>query len=672
MGNPPASDHQPLHDLDLLNLVPVATYMCDRSGHITFFNQVAVDLWGQAPVVGETDEALYQRFALSNFEGEAVAYAQTPIPQVLSTGNAVRNQALVFQRADGSEVAVLISAAPIVQDQACVGAIASLQDVTERRRTERLLQSVLDNTPGIIYIKDREGRLLMVNRHFAQLAGRTVDDIVGKHDREIFSDPNLDDILENDRRILEGNRLVQVEETLDLPDGPRTFLSIKLPAEDVGFPGRVLCGFTTDITERKQAEQEREQLLAREQAAREQAETANRIKDEFLAVLSHELRSPLNPILGWAKLLQSGTLDEQVSRRALETIERNAKLQTQLIDDLLDVSRILRGKMVLDTCPVNLAMVVEAAIETVQLAAEAKHIQIETVITLTHEQVLGDATRLQQIVWNLLSNAVKFTPEGGRVTVSLELAEPRDEGEPGSEGSGEQAPLSPSAPWAQITVTDTGKGISSGFLPHVFDYFRQEDGKTTRKFGGLGLGLAIVRHLTQLHGGTVQVESPGEGQGATFTIRLPLMTAVAAADYTAPPPSQSVDLSQLHILIVDDDEDMRTLTLAILEQQGAQVSVAASAAEALRAFDRQPPDFLISDIGMPDIDGYRLIRQIRSRSPEQGGLVPAIALTAYAGEYDQQQALAAGFQRHLAKPVEPERLVGAIATLIGQGVVPLP
>ncbi|HEY9861877.1 MAG TPA: ATP-binding protein, partial [Candidatus Obscuribacterales bacterium] len=351
-----------------------------------------------------------------------------------------------------------------------------------------------------------------------------------------------------------------------------------------GNPTRVI-GSTVDINKRKQTEAERDHLLTRERAAREEAETANRVKDEFLAVLSHELRSPLNPILGWSKLLQTRQFDPPATQRALQTIERNAKLQTQLIEDLLDVSRILQGKMALNVGLVNLVTVIESALETVRLAAEAKQIQLQIVMSLEHPQVSGDPARLQQIVWNLLSNAIKFTPDGGQVEICLDQI----------------------GTYAQIQVKDTGKGISPDFLPYVFDYFRQEDGKTTRKFGGLGLGLAIVRHLSELHGGTVQVESPGEDQGATFIVRLPLTTKLADLEAEHCTTAESVDLSQLSILIVDDDEDMRSLVQVILEQQGAQVEVATSAAEVLLLLDRQLPNVLISDIGMPDMDGYMLM-----------------------------------------------------------------
>ncbi len=340
--------------------------------------------------------------------------------------------------------------------------------------------------------------------------------------------------------------------------------------------------------------------------------------------------------------MQSQTFTPERTAQALATIERNAKLQAQLIEDLLDVSRILRGKMALNICPVNLVTTIEAAIETVSLAAENKNIHIQTNLNPDVGTVSGDAARLQQIVWNLLTNAVKFTPQGGKVQVRLDRMNR----------------------FAQIQVQDTGKGISPDFLPYVFDYFRQEDGATTRKFGGLGLGLAIVRHLSEQHGGTVQVDSPGEGLGSTFTIRLPLQAILSEPVQAHSPLAKTLDLSQLKILIVDDEADMRDLMLTILESYGVEVSVATSATEALETLKQSQLDLLISDIGMAEIDGYMLMQQVRSLPPEQGGKIPAIALTAYAGEYDQQQAIAAGFQQHISKPVEPEALVQVIDALV--------
>ncbi len=380
------------------------------------------------------------------------------------------------------------------------------------------------------------------------------------------------------------------------------------------------------------------QLYRVAQRDRAKAEAANRVKDEFLAVLSHELRSPLNPILGWTKMLRSQQLDRKKADLALETIERNAKLQAQLIEDLLDVSRILQGKMTLNVADVNLTTTIEAALETVRLAAEAKNIQIKTTFTPISGTVCGDSNRLQQVIWNLLSNAVKFTPSGGRIEMQLKQV----------------------GMYAQIQVKDTGIGIKSEFLPHVFEYFQQEDGTTTRKFGGLGLGLAIVRHLTELHGGTVQAESPGQNLGAIFTVQLPLNIVEPELACNDSQKETVTHLKNIQILVVDDDADMRELAEFILTQSGAQVTTAASAVQALELLNQSIPDLLLCDIGMPEMDGYSLIRQIRKWSPQQGGNMPAIALTAYAGEINQQQALAAGFQMHISKPVDPEELVQTI------------
>jgi len=433
-------------------------------------------------------------------------------------------------------------------------------------------------------------------------------------------------------------------------------------------------GTALDITDRKRAEQ------ALQQQAEDLAQ-ANRVKDEFIAVLSHELRSPLNPILGWTKLLQTGNFNPDKTKRALEIIERNAKQQTQLIDDLLDISKILRGKLRLNEVPVNLTLPIEAALETVRLAAEAKRIQITTHLDSTLPPVLGDEGRLQQIVLNLLSNAIKFTPNGGQVEVRLESYEFSVLGSQ-LEAQTQNSELKTQNPtqnsklktqnltYAQIRVKDTGKGITPDFLPYVFESFRQEDSKITRRFGGLGLGLAIVRQLTELHGGTVHAASQGEGTGATFTIRLPLMEIDNTDLNASPQTSNSVDetntLQEVRVLVVDDEPDMRDLVVTILERSGATAQVATSATEALLLFDQFQPTILVSDIGMPEMDGYSLIQQIRTRSPEQGGDVLAIALTAYAGELNQQQAYTAGFQHHLAKPVEPEALVKTITTLLNQ------
>ncbi|MHC5734842.1 PAS domain S-box protein [Nostoc sp.] len=398
---------------------------------------------------------------------------------------------------------------------------------------------------------------------------------------------------------------------------------------------------------------ERARLYEAEQTARKAAENANRIKDEFLAVLSHELRSPLNPILGWSKLLQTKKLDEKTIPQALKTIERNAKLQAQLIEDLLDISRILQGKISLNIYPVDLTSVISAAMETVRLSAEAKSIEMHISLEPNLGQVLGDSSRLQQIVWNLLSNAVKFTPEGGRVDIRVSSC-----------SNFNSAPSTHNS--ALIQVSDTGKGIDLNFLPYVFEYFRQENSSTTRKFGGLGLGLAIVRHLVELHGGTVQVESEGEDRGATFTVRLPLIQNQLEIKQDSSDSEPYSNLNDVKILVVDDDTDTREFIAFLLEQYGANVTAVTSANEALAALAQSLPDILLSDIGMPDVDGCTFMRELRTLPPEQGGQIRAIALTAYAGEMNAQQMLRAGFNKHIAKPVEPAELINAIANLIAE------
>ncbi|MEA5448774.1 PAS domain S-box protein [Leptolyngbya sp. CCNP1308] len=410
-----------------------------------------------------------------------------------------------------------------------------------------------------------------------------------------------------------------------------------------GEGGEVLrwFGSSTDIHDQKTALVERDRALAQERVARAEAEAANHIKDEFLAMLSHELRTPLNPILGWISLLRSRPLDEDTRARALETIERNAKVQAELIEDLLDVSRILRGKLQLNIQSVALSTVVQAALETVQLSAQAKAIALHPEFDSTLGTVGGDPSRLQQIVWNLLSNAIKFTPRGGTVTVRLRQA----------------------GNYAVIEVADTGQGISADFLPHVFERFRQADSSSTRSFGGLGLGLAIVRYLTEQHGGEVSVTSPGLGQGATFTVRLPLQAATALPNPALVPPG-TINLTGRLALVVDDDRDSLHLLSALLKDYGMEVLTAESAAVGLHLIEQHHPDVLISDIGMPEQDGITLMQILRQRPAAAGGLTPAIALTAYVDAQTRDRAIAAGFQRHLSKPLDVEQLGLALAELV--------
>lgn len=407
------------------------------------------------------------------------------------------------------------------------------------------------------------------------------------------------------------------------------------------------------FTQRKRAEAERAEGFERERAARADAERADRLKDEFLATLSHELRTPLNAVIGWARMLNSGRLDRESSKHALEVIERNAWAQKQIIEDILDVSRVITGKLQLNRSPVDLVAVVDAALDAVRPAMEAKEIRIETIIGASLRMISGDADRLQQVVWNILSNAAKFTPAGGCVEISVNQTESH----------------------MVVQVTDTGPGIDPDFLPHVFERFRQGDGSTTRTHGGLGLGLAIVRHLIELHGGTIAVENRQDGAGAIFTIRLPLPSgelrnetlANADAAFAEVQPDRP-NLEGLHILIVDDEMDALDLISVELAQHGAEVKGVTNAEDALAAMQENKFDLLISDIGMPKMDGYELIRRIRKQE-EKGTRIPAVALTAYARVQDRMQAIMAGFNTHVAKPVEANELVTVVASLAGRLVI---
>ena len=396
------------------------------------------------------------------------------------------------------------------------------------------------------------------------------------------------------------------------------------------------------------AADERSQLIARERAAREEAEASNRAKDEFLATVSHELRNPMSAVIGWARMLRSGELPETKRERALETIERNALNQAQLIEDLLDVSRIVSGKLRLEVAPLSIEQVVEAAIESARPALDAKQLRLKCVIDTTAVAMLGDAARIQQVVWNLLANATKFTPKGGTIRITLTRVDSM----------------------LELAISDTGRGIAADVLPHVFERFKQADSTTTRSYGGLGLGLAISKSIVEMHGGTISAHSDGPDQGATFVVRLPVAPLRRTTPQTVPatqPVKASWDcppeVAGLHVLIVDDDADGRDVLEMVLVDCGARVTTASSVTEALECFDRDRPDVIVSDIGMPGEDGYALIRKIRARGSAAGGAVPAASLTAYAGVEDRRRALMAGFNLHVAKPVDPEELLAVVASL---------
>ena len=529
------------------------------------------------------------------------------------------------------------------------------------------LDITLTSIGDAVIVTDSQGRINLINRVAESVTGWKMADAIGRPLQEVFRTFHEDSGAEVENPVTKVLRVGQVvglanHTVLIAKDGR------EVPIDDSGAPIKdnegniigVVLAFR-DITERKYLEAEREQLLTSAQAALREAEEANRLKDEFLATASHELRTPLTAVVGWSRMLRGGKLDEETSARALEAIERNANLQTKLIEDLLDISRIITGKLTLDRQPIEMAPVISDAVNTVRPAAEAKHISIETTFDPQAEPVLGDANRLQQVVWNLLSNAVKFTPKGGHIYVALHRVDSEIE----------------------ISVRDTGEGIGAEFLPYVFERFRQADGKSTRKHGGLGLGLAIVRHLVELHGGTVKAQSDGPGHGAEISLRLPILGVYTSASTALPaealasteatanewiaiecPPK----LDGVRVLIVDDDFDTRQMLNAVLSQCEADVMTVASAAEALREIERLKPDVLVSDLGMPVQDGYELIKKVREmESRLEGKATPALALTAYAKAEDRVRALADGYQVHLSKPVEPAEFVLVVANLVGRG-----
>ena len=544
----------------------------------------------------------------------------------------------------------------------------NIRDITERKQAEGALREAhhrlsfhVGNTPLAVIEWDSDFRLSRWSPSAERIFGWKAQEVLGKRVsdwRFVFSD-DIDAIKEVMLRQRQNIEQCSVSRNRNYAkDGSVLHCEwYNSVLYDESGKLQSVLSLVLDITERKQAEEERDRLLVREQEARKEAEQANRSKDEFLATVSHELRTPLTSILGWARLLASGEVDTNKHAQAFETIARNAKSQAQLIDDLLDVSRIISGKLRLDLRPLELAPVIEAAVDSVRPAAKAKEIRMQLMLDPHTGQVSADPDRLQQLIWNLLSNAIKFTPRAGQVQVRLESANS----------------------CAEITVSDTGQGIRPEFLPHVFDRFRQADGSSTRTHGGLGLGLAIVRRLVELHGGTVQVESGGEGQGAVFKLKLPLLsvpdpqrllTGDAAegsfpADYSElfeRPPT----LDGLRVLIVDDEADAREFVTMILERRAADVTAVASAKEAVEMLERWKPDVLIADIGMPDEDGYALIGKVRSLPADEGGQTPAMALTAYARTEDRRRILMSGYQMHLAKPVEPIELMVAVASLAGR------
>jgi PAS domain S-box-containing protein len=536
------------------------------------------------------------------------------------------------------------------------------------------LSAIIESADDAVISKTLDGIITSWNGGAQRIFGYTADEVIGKPVTILIPVDHEDEEPTILARLRAGERIEHYETIRVRKDG--RLIDISLTVSPIRGPNGQIVGaskIARDITEQKQAHKELDETTERlrlaleatkkaraeaEKAAAEnerlyrQAEESSRLKEEFLATISHELRTPLSAILGWARLLRMGQLSPENSAKALDTIERNARAQAQLVDDLLDVSRIITGKLRMDVRPTDPSSFIDAAVEAVRPAAEAKGVRVQKVVDTSPISIPGDPVRLQQVVWNLLSNAIKFTPRGGRVQIRSERVNSH----------------------LEIVVSDTGQGISHEFLPHVFDRFRQADQKTSRQHGGMGLGLAIVRHLVEMHGGTVSAKSDGEGKGATFTVSLPIAPVYqvdpsagrvhSAARDLLPAADVTDRLDGLKILVVDDEADTRELLRQGLEYCGATVSLAGSAAEAVEALIGKSPDILISDIGMPGVDGYDLIRQVRRLPAASGGKVPAIALTAYTRTEDRLQALRAGYDMHVPKPVELAELVAVAASVV--------
>ena len=556
------------------------------------------------------------------------------------------------QKKDGTIINVEITSHQL-DFEGRLAALVLANDVTNRKVAEQALRDsedryrdLVDNSHELMCTHDLEGRILSVNPWAARVLGYSPEALVGRNVREGLSPQyrdQFDEYLKAIKTKGSAKGLMQVRTAT----GQKRLWEYYNTLRTQGVETPIVRGMAHDVTERNRA-------LAREKEARIEAEAANRVKDEFLSTLSHELRTPLASIVGWSGLLLRGELEPEKQQRAIETIFRSAKSQGRLINELLEVSRIITGKLRLDFDTCELQPVIEAAADSIRPTTAAKAVRLQVLLDADVGPVFGDRERLQQVVWNLLSNAVKFTPGGGFIKVALQAVNS----------------------YAELTVTDSGEGIKPDFLPHVFDRFRQADGSTTRSYGGLGLGLAIVRHLVELHGGQVRAESAGKGQGATFTVRIPMMLStdrrvkvepIKAARPVVEPVGQSLD--GLRVLIVDDELDARELVTTMLERCGAKVFAAASASEALEYLESWKPSVLIADIGMPGEDGYDLIRKVRCLSKERGGRIPALALTAYARTEDRVRALSAGYQVHLSKPVDRLELAAVVARLaerIGQ------
>jgi PAS domain S-box-containing protein len=625
----------------IMDSMPGIFYLFDRQGEFLKWNKILEE------ITGHDHDEIARTPPIEFVHEEDRAAVERAFQEVFVHGEANVEARLLAK--DGRAIPFLLKGRLIEIDGRPL-LIGSGVDISERKRGEEAaayLAAIVESSDDAIISADLKGAITSWNIGAERLYGYTAAEIVGRPVATIFPLARRDDESRILERIKKGERISHYETVRRRKDG--TDVEVSLTASPILSRGGRIIGVSKtarDITWRKRVEEERERLHARERDARSEAEEANRLKDEFLATISHELRSPLNAILGWARLLREPKVQADQLERALEIIERNAQAQARLIEDLLDVSRIVSGKLSVQMRPVTLNSTAQSVVADMRPAAEAKGIDLRLVED-GEIKLLGDADRLQQVVWNLLSNALKFTPEGGRIEVGLKRVGER----------------------AELRVSDTGRGISSEFLPYVFDRFRQATGADARSRAGLGLGLTIVRFIIEAHGGSVTAESAGIGLGATFICELPL----AGAEQEVVPAverqqaqlkvSATTTLSGIKVLVVDDDEDAREMLRAALNSYGAEVITTPGASQALDALASEKIDVLVSDINMPEIDGYELIRRVRAMKPEQGGRIPAIALTAYARAEDRLRALQSGYQTHVPKPVEPAELEVVVATL---------
>ena len=609
----------------------------DAAFHVFTLAVVAASLWGLGPGLLAT--------AVSVAAGQVLLHPQAPFAAATLWDDP---RAVLFL-VEGTLLAAGI--AFVRQNAREFRAASQAHTELELRAAAADMKAVLDSALDAVIGMDEHGTVTFWNPRAASIFGWSVAEAQGRNLAELVIRPaDRDAFREGLARFPAGDEWPWLGKRMELlalrRDRSHFPVEISVVARRRGERWQFNV-FVADITERKRSE---ELVLTAEQDARRAAEDANRMKDDFLATVSHELRTPLSAIVGWAQVLREGSMSASDVQRALSSIDRNARAQSQLISDILDISRIVSGKLRLNVRPVDLTPVVEAALDTVRPSAEAKGIRLQAVLDPGAGPVSGDADRLQQVIWNLLANAIKFTPRNGRVQVRLARVNSHIE----------------------LRVEDTGVGIGPEFMPHVFELFRQRDGTPSRQHGGLGLGLALVKHLVELHGGSVECASPGEGLGAVFSVKLPLMIVASRVEGVHPtaetgaamPPAPS--LEGVSVLVVDDDTDARHLIATLLEERGARVRAVGSSDEALAALASEQPDVLVSDIEMPGQDGYSLMRTIRALPPERGGRVPAAALTAYARTEDRMQALLAGFHLHMPKPVQPAELAAVVASLAGR------